>query len=218
MRTKPCSGQPPSRRSRPWYRLVRQLHLWIGAWGALAAILFGATGLVLNHRFALELPQGDRREDAPVRIEVPVAARASPAALAGWLAREQHMRPLMQRVRPSGGPTRVGAGEAAQPEQWSFGGGSASAGWTLDYAAGDASAEFTRTHYSLLGSLVRLHKSGGGGIAWILLGDSFGIAMVLLGLTGLTLWARGRRPRQVVFSVLAVSALATALVLGAAYA
>jgi hypothetical protein len=42
--------------------------------------------------------------------------------------------------------------------------------------------------------------------------------MVLLGLTGLTLWARGRSPRQAVFSVLALSALATALVLGAAYA
>ena len=39
------------RRSNTAFRWVRQLHLWIGAWGALAAVIYGLTGLVMNHRF-----------------------------------------------------------------------------------------------------------------------------------------------------------------------
>jgi hypothetical protein len=31
MHATPFSAQAPSRRNRPGYRLVRQLHLWIGA-------------------------------------------------------------------------------------------------------------------------------------------------------------------------------------------
>jgi hypothetical protein len=31
----------PGHRSHRAHRLIRQVHLWIGAWGALAAIVFG---------------------------------------------------------------------------------------------------------------------------------------------------------------------------------
>ena len=41
----------------------------------------------------------------------------------------------------------------------------------------------------------------GGGIAWILLGDSFALAMVALGISGLMMWARGRSVRQMAFSI-----------------
>ena len=39
-----------SRNSIRTHRWIRQIHLWIGAWGALAAIVYGLTGLVMNHR------------------------------------------------------------------------------------------------------------------------------------------------------------------------
>ncbi|MDB6012275.1 MAG: hypothetical protein JWL65_4525, partial [Gammaproteobacteria bacterium] len=32
------------------HRLIRKLHLWIGAWGAIAAVVFGITGFLQNHR------------------------------------------------------------------------------------------------------------------------------------------------------------------------
>jgi hypothetical protein len=198
------------------YRIIRQLHLWIGAWGAIAAIGFGFSGIVLNHRFAMELPQGKRDEGEPVRIEVPVAARANVDALAGWLAREHGMRALMKRARPPGGPRPVGTGEAKEPEQWNLSGGSASEGWSLDYARGDASAELKRAHYSPMATLLRLHKSGGGGIAWILLGDSFALAMVLLGISGIYMWSRGRSVLNATLSVLGASVLVIGAVLGAA--
>ena len=206
----------PMRNNGGGYRLIRQLHLWIGAWGAIAAIGFGFSGLVLNHRFAMELPQGKRDESAPVRIEVPASARTDIEAMAAWLATEHGMQPLMKRNRPPGGPQKVGTGEAGQPEQWTLSGGGPNAGWSLEYARGDASAELKRQRYSALGALLRLHKSGGGGIGWILLGDSFALAMVLLGISGIYMWARGRSAKEMAFSVLGVATVATAAVLGAA--
>jgi len=199
------------------HRIIRQLHLWIGAWGALAAIGFGFSGLVLNHRFALEIPQGQRDSAEPMRISVPEPARASVEAMAQWLATEHAMKPLMKRVKPAQGATPIGSGSAEQPEQWSFSGGNATDGWSASYARGDASLELERAHYSWLAALLRLHKSGGGGLAWILLGDSFALAMVLLGLSGMTMWARGRSVRQMLVSVLGASSLVIALVLGSAF-
>jgi hypothetical protein len=62
----------------------------------------------------------------------------------------------------------------------------------------------------------RLHKSVGGGLAWTLLGDSFAIGMLLLGLSGLWMWARGRNARQMIVSVLGASLLVVLAVLGPA--
>ena len=52
-----------------------------------------------------------------------------------------------------------------------------------------------------------------GGDGWRLLGDSFAIGMILLGLSGLLLWARGRTPKQMLVSVFGASLFATLLVL-----
>jgi uncharacterized protein len=62
--------------------------------------------------------------------------------------------------------------------------------------------------------LNRLHKAVGGGIGWRILGDSLAIGMILLGLSGLWLWARGRRPKQMLLSIFTVSALSMLVVVG----
>jgi hypothetical protein len=53
-------------------------------------------------------------------------------------------------------------------------------------------------------------------LAWTLLGDSFAIGMLLLGLSGLWMWARGRNARQMIVSVLGASLLVVLAVLGPA--
>ena len=200
------------------YRLVRQLHLWLGAWGALAAVLYGFTGLVMNHRFAWPLPQGGNTPAEPVRVGVPVEARATPDALADWLHREHGLQALSKRVQPPKDKVPVGNGHGAQPEKWTLGGGSARDAWNVEYSAGDASLEVRRTAHGWLSAFNRLHKSQGGGLAWIALGDSFALGMVFLGLSGLVLWARGRTPRQMVLSVLSLGIVVLAIVLGPALA
>lgn len=62
----------------------------------------------------------------------------------------------------------------------------------------------------------RLHKGVGGGVAWILLGDSFAIAMIALGISGLILWSRGRSARQLIFSIVGVALLVLLIVGGSA--
>ena len=212
------SPAPAARRNGATYRLFRQVHLWIGAWGALAAILYGFTGLVMNHRFAWQVPQGENVPAEPVRVSVPDAARASPDALAAWLLREHQLQALSRRVQPPKDKVPLGAGHAPAPEKWTLSGGSARDAWNVEYTAGDASVEVKRTSHGWLSAFNRLHKSQGGGLAWIALGDSFALAMIFLGLTGLVLWARGRTPKQMLTSVLALSLVVMAAVLGPALA
>ncbi|WP_162301451.1 PepSY-associated TM helix domain-containing protein [Cognatilysobacter segetis] len=216
MATTTAATRPAARvRAHRW---IRQLHLWIGAWGALAALLFGTTGLLMNHRSGDNpWPQGSAEESAPLTLAVPESARGSREALRDWLRDAYRLEATSMRGgKPEGG--RVGGREVRQPAKWSLGGGTARRTWSLDYVPGNATAELKRTVQSPLAALLRMHKGVGGGLAWRLLQDSFAIGMVLLGLSGLWLWARGRTPRQMVFSVMGLSTLLFATILGLAVA
>jgi hypothetical protein len=189
---------------------MRQLHLWVGAWGAIAAILYGLTGLVMNHRFGdAAWPQGDSREVGRTSLMVPAPARASPEALSTWL-REKHG--LDAQVIRKPGP------DAKGPPKWTLGGGTARASWSVEYAPGDTAASLKRSEHTVLAALNRLHKAVGGGGAWVWLADSFALAMILLGISGVWMWARGRTPRTLVLSVFGGSLAVLVLVLGPALA
>lgn len=201
-------SSPVARRPRAnLHRWIRQLHLWIGAWGALAAVLYGSTGLIMSHRFGDGAwPQGKNVELDKRELSVPAPARASAEALSLWLAQAEGLEAQIIRKPPPGEP-------AKGPERWALNGGTASEGWTLEYKLGSDTAELKRSEYSTLAALNRLHKASSGGPGWRILGDSFAISMILLGLSGLWLWARGRTPKQMLVSVTAVSATATIVVL-----
>lgn len=194
------------RRSATTYRWVRQFHLWIGAWGALAAILYGITGLVMNHRFGLDAwPQGDNSELGKTSLVVPAEARATPEQLSLWLRAEQG---LDAQVIRKGSP-----GKDGKPAKWTLGGGTASDSWALDYVPGEERLEVKRSSHTLLAALNRLHK-GYGSQWWILLADSFAIGMILLGLSGIWMWARGRSAKDMVLSVMGLSTLLFLAVVG----
>ena len=199
------------------HRLVRQLHLWIGAWGALAAVAYGFSGLVMNHRFGdAAWPQGDSEETGRQQLAVPAPARQTPEQLSLWL-REKHGldAQVIRKGPPGGGGARPGGD--AKPK-WTLSGGGAREAWTLEYAPGAEGAELKRSAHSPLAAVNRLHKGVGGGWGWIALADSFALGMLLLGLSGLWMWARGRGAREMLLSVFALSALALLLVLGPALA
>lgn len=204
----------PSRRRR-WYPIVRQVHLWIGAWGALAAVVYGFSGLVMNHRFGdAAWPQGASEELGRERIALPEAARTSPEALSLWLRANQALdAQVIRKGGPGAGPGRGGAESKAPAPKWNLSGGTARDAWSLEYEPGADSAELKRSAHSPLAAVNRLHKGVGGGWAWIALADSFAIGMLLLGLSGLWMWLRGRRPRDIVLSVFALSTLVTLVVL-----
>lgn len=205
--TAPTLAMPRRRSSATAYRTVRQVHLWVGAWGALAAILFGFTGLVMNHRFGDGAwPQGDSEETGRLLLQVPEAARESPEALRTWLASEHGLSPQVFRKGKPGKATLAGR-EVAEPARWNLSGGRAGQSWSMEYVPGNATAEVMQSRHSALAALNRLHKGYNGGGLWVWLVDSFAIGMLLLGMSGIWMWARGRSPRDMLLSVFALSTL-----------
>lgn len=196
------------------HRWIRQLHLWIGAWGALAAVLYGTTGLIMSHRFGDNAwPQGDSHEVGRTTLAVPAEARTSAEELSLWLRDSQGLDAQnIRKPKPEGRGGEKG-GERRGPSGWSLSGGTASASWSVEYVPGADTAELKRTQHSALAAFTRLHKAVAGGAGWRLLGDSFAIGMILLGISGLLLWARNRTPKQMILSVFGASVVATLLVL-----
>lgn len=211
------ASAPLTRRSSV-YRWVRQLHLWIGAWGAIAAIVYGFTGLVMNHRFGDGAwPQGSSAPSGSLMLEVPAAVRTTPDALTAWLQATHGLDTQRVRKSEAGGGELAGKPVAAR-EKWTLTGGTARQAWSLDYVPGNVTAEVKQERHAALSALNRLHKAYGGGGAWIVLADSFAIGMLLLGLSGIWMWARGRTPKQLLLSVLAASLLVLVIVAGPALA
>lgn len=202
------AASPTARRTgMSLHRWIRQLHLWIGAWGALAAVLYGSTGLIMSHRYDFAAwPQGKSEDLGKHQLAIPSAARESAEALSLWLRKTEGLDAQIIRKPPPGEP-------AKGPMRWTLGGGTANESWSLEYTVGSDTAELKRSKHSTLAALNRLHKAVAGGIGWRILGDSFAIGMILLGLSGLWLWARGRSAKQLLLSVASVSGTVMTLVL-----
>lgn len=216
--TTATSAATARRRSNTAYRWVRQLHLWIGAWGALATIIYGFTGLVMNHRFGDGAwPQGDSQEAGRATLQVPAEARKTPEELSLWLRQTQGLdAQVIRKGPPGGGRDTRGGQDGKQAPKWSLSGGTATNSWSVEYSPGQDKAELKRSSHTSLAALNRLHKGVGGGWAWLLLADSFAIGMLLLGLSGIWMWIRGRTPKQMVASVMGLSVLVLVIVLGPA--
>lgn len=228
------ASRQPRRLSNTIYRWVRQFHLWIGAWGALAAILYGFTGLVLNHRMGENAwPQGKTTPVAQATLDIPAEARATPEQLSLWLRDTRKLDATTIRKGGPGGPGGFGPprgegrpegsrpeargqgrGEGAGgPQKWTLSGGTAGNSWSLEYTPGNDTAELKHSHSDLLAALNRLHK-GVGGFWWVLLADSFAIGMLLLGISGIWMWARGRSASEVVVSVMGVAVVVFVVTVG----
>ena len=221
------------------HRLVRTVHLWIGAWGAVAAVMYGLSGFMQNHRAILKIPQGEAVEVASVELTVPEEARVSPQALAAWIASTQHLQLQAQQRgggpdaprenarpapagSPSGGRTAEAdrapdaAREGSRSSRWNLSGGNARVTYQAQYVPGEDTLTLRTTHQSALAVLSRLHKGVGGGIPWILLSDSFALGMAALGISGLVMWARGRSVRQMVFSAVGAVVVVLGIIGGSA--
>jgi len=203
-----------ARRNRT-HRIVRQLHLWIGAWGAIAAILFGSSGFIMNHRAVLKLPQGSSSDLSKVELPVPEGVRSTPEAMRIWLRDTQKLDIDNVRVMRAQ-PVEFNGQKIKPPARWMFSGGNARVSTQAEYSEGNASMTVSTTEQSPLAVLTRLHKGVGGGLAWILLTDTFALAMVALGISGILLWARGRSAKQMAFSVVGAAMLVLLLIGGAA--
>ena len=191
-------------------RKLRTVHGYLGLWGALMGLAFGATGILLNHRNLLKLPV-TLAEKSSVQLVVPAAVRSSPDALGAWLQAE-HNAPskLAVRIKTEPAATVLFDGrEVALPERWTLTFHEPQRAYTAEYWAGADQLKLQKEDNGAWGTLTRLHKGYGVNTLWVLLVDAFAGALILLSLSGLLLWSKLQVPRMTGVAVaLALPALA----------
>ena len=176
-------------------RLLRTAHGWIGLWGATLGLLFGFTGILLNHRTLMKIPAGVTQESS-IELTLPAPPPGSAQALADWLQHELKLERAADRVRVE--PARqVAWGDQSlrQPERWQFNFSAPHNSLQAEYWAGNAHVSVKRSANNLYATLMNLHKGVGMDAAWILFADSIAGSILLLSLSGVMLWTRFERGR-----------------------
>ena len=181
----------PSRLRRAKFLVwLRRSHAWLGLWGAALALLFGATGFLLNHRMIMKIPAA-KVEQTVIQLPLPEPRPASAQALAQWLqaALGVDKPPVLVKVEPQ--QTVVWNGETLQqPQMWRVFFASPQRAFNAEYWAGNAFVTVKRQDPNIFSLLTRLHMGNGVNAAWVLLVDTLAGGLIALALTGTLLWSR----------------------------
>lgn len=170
-------------------RFLRQCHAWIGLGGATFGLLFGVTGILLNHRAVLKLDVG-KSEERKVHVALS-APPATPEALALALQGQFGWKPERVRARTQPGKAaRFQGADVKVTDVWmvTYAGHAHSA--RAVYVPGNASVEVEQKDAGWVDALKRMHKSDAGDAPWILLTDAFAGSLLFLSLSGVLLWTR----------------------------
>ena len=200
----------PSRRARAIHWL-RKAHSWIGLWGATLGLLFGTTGIFLNHRAVLKLPVAAPLETS-MQLQLPDNAPADAEAMARFVGEQLRFDKPASKVKTE--PARTVAwGDATlrQPAKWSASFTSPQIGVQAEYWVGNHFIDIKRTDHTFLGTLQNMHKGTGMSMGWILLVDSLAGSIILLSISGVLMWTLMHRNRRAVGALIA-GAAAIALV------
>jgi hypothetical protein len=174
---------------------LRRTHAWMGLWGAAMGLLFGVTGILLNHRSEMKIPLAKHEETRQV-LTPPGASLESPETLEAWLRTEFKLADAKSRIQKKpGGPVPWGGGQVEQPENWRITLTTPNLSVNAEYWKGDASTHVEQKEANLWATLSSFHKGSGMSNAWILLTDTLAGALLVLAITGTLLWSRLHGPR-----------------------
>lgn len=180
---------------------LRKTHGWIGLWGAALGLLFGVTGVLLNHRAILKIPAAHAIETV-VQLPLPNPAPGNAKSMASWLRTELALDRDAARVRSEPSQTVPwGDKTIKQPARWSASFSSAKFNVQAEYWLGNNFVIVKRNDNNVFAMLNNLHKGSGLGIGWILLVDTLAGSIIFLSLTGVLLWALLNRRRMVGTSI-----------------
>lgn len=187
-------------------RWLRNTHGWLGLWGASLGLLFGGTGILLNHRQVMKLPYA-QYEKTNIELKLPAQKLVSAKALSAWLQTELNIKraPLKIEDEPAKKVTWNGV-QVEQPALWKVDFHSPEYSVTAEYLVGNAFVSIKRQDANAFAFLSRLHKGVGMNIGWILLIDSLAGALMMLSITGVLLWTKMRKSRLVSAGLIAGSA------------
>lgn len=192
---------------------LRRVHGWIGLWGAALGLLFGFSGIWLNHRAVLPLKPAAGRSEVRLALDGPPPATAREMAARvqralGLPASDARVR--IEKSRPVPWVEAPASAASMQPEHWIVNLDTPKSQIQADYWVGNRTVGVRRTDGGVVAVLANLHKGVGMPVAWILLVDTLAGSMILLSLSGLALWMLTRRRRTAGLAILAAALAATA--------
>jgi hypothetical protein len=170
---------------------LRKVHLYVGLWGAGLGLLFGTTGILMNHRAIMKIPV-EKTVQKTVQIAVPGRGFGSPQDMAAWLQQELKLTPPSPPRAKSEPPKTIvwGEREVMQPERWSVSLVRPERAVNAEYFVGNRYIKLDHIDATPIGTLTRLHMSAGVSAFWVLLADTIAGGMILLSITGLLLWTQ----------------------------
>jgi hypothetical protein len=169
---------------------LRRTHAWFGIWGAALGLLFGVSGILLNHRDIMKIPAA-KMEQKEIQLVLPEPHPADPKALAVWLGQALGMATDHARIRRETGKTVTWNNQPIQqPPLWQITVRSPKQMMQAEYWEGNAYVSVKQGEGNLFAVLTNLHKGAGMGVGWVLLADTLAGGLVLLSLTGTLLWTR----------------------------
>lgn len=197
----------------PLVRWMRKAHGWVGLWGAVLGLVFGFSGIWLNHRALLKIPV-PLQQRQQVQLALTDPAPTTPEAMSHWLQATlnlpaPHIGVRIEPARPVGWSERAAdardpsdpqaprATAWIQPERWMFSFGGPSTVVQVEYWKGNRSVAVSTTSNGLIGALNNLHKGIGMSVGWILLVDTLAGSLILLSLSGTYLWMSTHRARAI---------------------
>lgn len=199
-----ASAEPRSRRAT-FLKWLRKTHSWIGMWGAALGLLFGTSGILLNHRSVMKIPAVQNQEST-VQIPLPSPAPANAGAMAAWLQQALALSAEPGKVKEERArPVAWGDKSVTQPARWSASFTAPNSNVQAEYWVGNSFVMVKRNDTNAFGLLSNLHKGTGMSVAWILLVDTLAGSIILLSLTGVLLWALMTRRRMVGTAIAASS-------------
>lgn len=174
---------------------LRRTHAWMGLWGAVLGLIFGTSGILLNHRSEMKIPLAAQHETHQMLMP-PVGSLQSPEALEAWLRMKFKMPHAKSRiVKKPGGPVPWGGGQINQPENWRVTLTTPNLSLNAEYWQGDMEARIEQKEANAWATLANFHKGSGMSNVWILLTDTLAFGLLVLAITGTLLWSRLHGPR-----------------------
>ena len=186
---------PPRLGRGPFLKWLRRTHAWLGLWGAALGILFGVTGILMNHRAVMKIPAA-KLDQRVIQLSLPQPLPASPEAFAARLQQELGLKkpPTLVKADPPG-TVIWGGQEVSQPKRWQVNFQAPQHLIGAEYWVGNSFVTVKRRDANFWAFLIGLHMANGTSVAWILLADSIAGSFVVLALTGVLLWTRLHGPR-----------------------
>jgi hypothetical protein len=208
------AGRMRVNRRLTFVRWVRRMHGWFGLWGALLGLIFGTSGVWLNHRAVLKL-QLPAQKMLNAQLALPDPRPETPTAMAQWLrdALKLDRGPnnlRIERARPVPWAERGGGQHSLmQPERWNFAFGGPDRTIQVEYWVGNGSVSVRTVENGFFATLTNLHKGIGMPVPWVLLVDTLAGSLVFLSLSGLILWWETNRRRRLGIAIFGVSVVVT---------